>query len=77
MQIEVSDETVDQIIVEGLVNSMDQLKEAIDGRLSGEGIPYYDNDVTKDIEYIQEDIDAIRKVLDFYGVTAPPHNAKT
>jgi hypothetical protein len=82
MKIEINDEIVDQIIVEGLVNAMDNLKQAIDDlscAKSGDDkrvIPYYDNDPVIDARYIQEDIESIRKVLDFYGALPPSRNAK-
>lgn len=68
MKIELSDGAVNDIIGESLADTLSYLLESINHRQNGGSLAYYDNDPVKDVEYIQEKVNAVREVLDLYGI---------
>lgn len=73
MKVELSNNAVVEIVGQSLCDTLSYLTEAINHRMVGNGIPYYDDDPEADVKYIQEKINAVREVLDLYGL----ENAKT
>lgn len=67
LTVELEGDTVDSIVVQGLKNQYNHLKEDLDRRLNDEetfGI--FSNDKEEDIAEIQKHLDSIKTVLSYY-----------
>lgn len=68
MKIDLSANTVTDVVGQSLCDSLTYLRESVELRATGAGIPYYDDDPIKDVIYIEEKIEAINIVLELYGL---------
>ena len=59
-------EQVLSIICHELSTDLDNLKEDLEKRKSGNGMAYFHHDQEKDIEAIEKHIDALQLVLEYY-----------
>lgn len=68
MKIELSANTIVDVVGQSLCDSLTYLRDSVELRSTGAGIPYYDDDPIKDVVFIEEKIEAINLVLELYGL---------
>lgn len=69
--LEISDDTIDSLLIDRLQQIYLQLKEDLELRKQGLGIPIYDADDSKDVLLIHKDMEAYAVVLKDFGVWDP------
>jgi hypothetical protein len=68
MKVELNECTMNDIVGQSLRDTLSYLRESVTRRAEGKGIPYYDDDPIKDIQCIEEKIEAVESVLELYGL---------
>jgi hypothetical protein len=69
--IDIADDTIDSLLIDRLQEIYLQLKEDLDLRKQGLGIPVYDADDSRDILLIHKKMEAYASVLEDLGVGDP------
>jgi hypothetical protein len=69
--IDIADDTIDSLLIDRLQEIYLQLKEDLDLRKQGLGVPVYDVDDSKDILLIHKNMESYVSVLNDFGIWDP------
>jgi hypothetical protein len=60
-------ETVDGIVVDQLVDTLENLQSDLENRKAGHGLAIFEHDQNADIKILREHVDAFKVVLSYFG----------
>jgi len=65
--VELDYDTVDNIIVGQLVDTLEHLQEDLELRKTGSGLAIFEHDPKEDVKILREHVDAFKIVLSYFG----------
>ena len=60
-------DTVDGIVVDQLIDTLENLKSDLENRKEGRGLAIFEHDKEEDVKIISEHVDAFKVVLSYFG----------
>jgi len=60
-------ETVDGIVVDQLIDTLENLQDDLERRKDGSGLAIFEHDLKEDIKVLRDHVDAFKIVLSYFG----------
>jgi len=65
--VELDYDTVDNIIVDQLIDTLENLQEDLEFRKAGHGLAIFEHDQNADVKILRDHVDAFKIVLSYFG----------